>query len=75
MAGIQHTVSSTMRTQVEVDAERRAAVDAQREAVARAICVACDENPDHIGDARGNACRWQDYLRAADAAIAVIVSG
>ena len=37
--------------------------------VARAICTACDENPDHVGDARGNEYRWQDYLGAADAAI------
>jgi hypothetical protein len=41
----------------------------QREAVARAICLACEEYPDHVGDARGNAARWQDYLGAADAAI------
>lgn len=41
----------------------------QRERVARAICKACDENPDHQGDAKGNAFRWQDYLAAADAAI------
>lgn len=49
---------------VAVDAEAR------RMAVARAICVACGEVPDHVGDARGNAFRWQDYLQAADAAIA-----
>lgn len=41
-----------------------------REAIARAICLACEENPDHRGDARGNDWRWQDYLGAADAAIA-----
>ncbi len=75
MAGFQPTVSSTIRTQAEVDAEQHAAADAQREAVARAICAACDENPDHVGDARGNGFRWQDYLKAADAAIAVIVGG
>lgn len=73
MTGFPNTVRSTMRTQAEVDAERRAVVDAQREAVARAICSACDENPDHAGDAAGNPFRWQDYLRAADAALAVIV--
>ena len=43
---------------------------ARRERVARAICAACLENPDHSGDARGNEYRWQDYLTAADAAIA-----
>jgi len=45
---------------------------AKRIAVARAICTACHENPDHIGDAGGNQYRWQDYLVAADAAIAAI---
>ena len=39
------------------------------EAVARAICVACEENPDHQGDARGNEFRWQDYRDVALAAI------
>lgn len=39
------------------------------EAVARAICVACEENPDHRGDARGNEFRWQDYRDTALAAI------
>jgi hypothetical protein len=47
-------------------------VESQREAVARAICKACEENPDHPGDARGNPFRWQDYLGAADAAIAMM---
>lgn len=42
------------------------------EAVARAICVACEENPDHEGDARGNDFRWQDYRDAALAAISAI---
>jgi len=41
----------------------------RREAVARAICAACEENPDHRGDAQGNDFRWQDYLETADAAI------
>jgi len=45
---------------------------ARREAVARAICSACHENPDHVGDARGNARRWEDYLDAADAAISEV---
>ena len=73
MTGFPNTVHSTIRTQAQVDAERRADVDAQREAVARAICSACNENPDHAGDAAGNAFRWQDYLKAADAALDVIV--
>jgi hypothetical protein len=59
MAGFQTAVSSASRTQAELDAERRAAVDAQREAAARVICSACDESPDHAGDAGGNAFRWQ----------------
>lgn len=41
-----------------------------REAVAWAICFACDENPGDVGDAQYNEFRWQDYLSAADAAIA-----
>lgn len=43
---------------------------ALRVAVARAICRSCGEAPDHLGDAGGNAHRWQDYLPCADAAIA-----
>lgn len=46
---------------------------AKRILVARAICTACQENPDHKGDAGGNQYRWQDYLNAADAAIAAMV--
>ena len=42
-----------------------------REALARAICASCDENPDHSGDCQGNQYRWQDYLPCADAALAV----
>lgn len=45
------------------------ASETKRAAVARAICEACEENPDHKGDARGNPFRWQDYLPIADAAI------
>lgn len=41
----------------------------QIESVARAICAACDENPDHSGDCRGNEFRWQDYRESAMAAI------
>lgn len=43
-----------------------------REAVARAICVACEESPESQGDARGNNFRWQDYLDIADAALAAL---
>lgn len=46
-----------------------------REAVARAICIACEERPDAQGDARGNEFRWQDYLEVADAAMAAMASG
>jgi hypothetical protein len=45
-----------------------------REAVARAICIACDESPDTAGDARGNEKRWQDYALVADAAITAMTS-
>ncbi|MDN7805695.1 hypothetical protein [Burkholderia gladioli] len=41
-----------------------------REAVARAVCSACGEKPDHLGDARGNALRWQDYECVAQAVLA-----
>lgn len=37
-----------------------------RAAVARAICAACGEQPEHPGDARGNAFRWQDYEPSAE---------
>lgn len=47
-----------------------AEIGARRERVARAICAACGENPDHVGDAQGYAHRWQDYLAVAAAAIA-----
>ncbi|CAD0363838.1 hypothetical protein QYG06_17900 [Xanthomonas euvesicatoria] len=49
-------------------------IEKEREAVARAVCLACEEVPDHIGDAQGNAHRWQDYLPCADAAIAAFTS-
>jgi len=42
------------------------------EAVARAVCVACEENPDRRGDARGNKYRWQDYRDVALAAISAL---
>ncbi|WGS47268.1 hypothetical protein LFL97_32680 [Burkholderia sp. JSH-S8] len=38
-----------------------------REAVARAICEACEEQSAHQGDASGNAFRWQDYGQLAEA--------
>jgi len=74
MGSFPKEVRSNIRTQDEVDAERRAAIDGQREAVARAICSACDENPRHVGDVSRSAHRWQDYLKAADAAIAVMTT-
>jgi hypothetical protein len=40
------------------------------ERVARAICKACDENPDSTGDCRGNEYRWHDYTSIAMSAIA-----
>lgn len=45
-----------------------------RENLAKVICIACEENPDHSGDASGNAKRWQDYLPVADAAIASLLA-
>lgn len=48
--------------------------DNGREAIARAICTACNERPDHSGDAQGNKYRWQDYLAVADAAIAAMAA-
>ena len=45
------------------------------EAVARAICLSCDENPDHAGDGRGNVLRWQDYLPQALAALEAAADG
>lgn len=44
------------------------------EPVARAICSACGENPDHCGDARGNDWRWQDYLDVARAAVDAMIA-
>lgn len=44
----------------------------QVDRVARAICVACGEDPDHSGDCRGNDFRWQDYREAAIAAIRAV---
>lgn len=46
-----------------------------REAVARAICAACEDRPDALGDARGNEKRWQDYAAVADAAMAAMAGG
>lgn len=50
----------------------RAHLKPDREQVARAICAACGENPEHTGDAQGNAKRWQDYLEVADRYIATM---
>lgn len=44
------------------------------EKVARAICEACDENPMHKGDCRGNEFRWQDYREPAMAAITALTT-
>ena len=55
-----------------VEGNRPMTTEAVVEAVARAICVACDEDPDRRGDARGNDFRWQDYRDAALAALAAI---
>lgn len=49
-------------------------MDQELEQVARAICQACEENPDHQGDARGNACRWQDYIPMAKAAMKAVAA-
>lgn len=47
---------------------------ATRERIAKAICAACDERPEHAGVAAGNRYRWQDYLPVADEAIAAIAA-
>lgn len=54
--------------------QREDSSDAKREQTARAICIACKEQPDHVGDARGNQFRWQDYLDVADAALLAIAA-
>lgn len=41
------------------------------DAVAIVICEACGDKPTHVGDAGGNAFRWQDYRPIAEQAIAV----
>lgn len=45
-------------------------LDQKLEAIARAICIGCEEDPDHVGDAQGNEFRWQDYLPIAEKAMA-----
>lgn len=45
-----------------------------RQAIARAICSRCDDNPDHSSGMLGNVWRWQDYLDCADAAIEIIAA-
>lgn len=42
---------------------------AQINAAAKAICIACKENPDHVGDSRSNEFRWQDYTSIAEAGL------
>ena len=60
---------------LEAISRQPAVVDeAAVEAVARAICVACEENPDRRGDARGNEFRWQDYRDVALAAISAFIA-
>lgn len=45
-------------------------ISPQLEAAARALCTACDENPDHKGDAQGNDFRWQDYVPLVEITLA-----
>lgn len=45
-----------------------------KERIARAICEACEEDPDYKGDCRGNQFRWQDYLPVANAAIDAVMA-
>ncbi|WP_267122759.1 hypothetical protein [Xanthomonas sacchari] len=73
---LQHAERLVERMSLERLASKLPAgnVEHQREAVARAVCLACEEAPDNTGDARGNAHRWQDYLPCADAAIAAFAS-
>lgn len=47
--------------------------EGSKERIARAICEACDENPDFRGDCRGNEFRWMDYLPVANAAIDAVL--
>lgn len=54
---------------IEQSRARAEVTDAQRDAVARAICIACEEGPDFPGEASGNEFRWQDYRDVADAVI------
>jgi hypothetical protein len=79
----QGTLLMTMKREVDGQVERKSGfvntkaneeneTKDKLEAVARAICVACDENPDHAGDCRGNQFRWEDYLEPAKAALRAI---
>ncbi|MMZ68637.1 hypothetical protein D1872_313460 [compost metagenome] len=38
-------------------------------AIAVALCVRCGERPEHLGDARGNQYRWQDYVPVAETVV------
>lgn len=53
----------------EGEAEMNEAQEKLERQVARAICEACDEDPDAQGDCQGNDYRWEDYIKAASAAI------
>lgn len=48
--------------------------DVRLEAVARAICFECEDDPDGTGDCRGNDFRWQDYVGAAKAAMSALAA-
>jgi hypothetical protein len=47
--------------------------DQKLEAIARAICVGVEEEPDHVGDAQGNEFRWQDYLAIAEKVLDITI--
>jgi hypothetical protein len=70
--------NDTVRTVAQASAEAQnftPEITPTVERVARAICAACEDNPDHTGDARGNAYRWQDYACVARAAIDAMGDG
>ena len=75
----QGTLLMTMKREVDGEVERKSGFvntkvseegeSTKLELMAKAICKACDEDPGHAGDCRGNQFRWQDYLGAAKAAM------
>lgn len=73
-SGLPRRLLPTIWTPIPTDDETITATTAEREAVARAICLACEERPDHRGDARGNEYRWQDYLPVADATLQLLAN-